>query len=161
MWDQLTIGYLAALIDGEGNIRINGHGVRIVVTSTDYDIVHRAFQMSGVGTIYGPYSYRSERHHKPRWEWSVSNHKDAARLLCAIAPLMSQRRRETQIMPVADYLSGRTHPRLCSVCDEPFSQSTRGIKKYCSDKCYRVKYNKRRRELRCLAPEKDPARFGI
>lgn len=153
MWDQLTIGYLAGLIDGEGSIRINGHGVRVVVTSTDYDIVERAYKMSGIGTIYGPYSFRSRAQHKPRWEWSISNHKDAARLLCAIYPLMSKRRRETQILPVVNYLSDRTHPRLCPICNNPFSQSSRGVKQYCSTACYRVKYNKRRKELRCPVQE--------
>lgn len=94
MWDDLTIGYLAGLIDGEGTVRMGKRrqDVSVDVCSTDDDIVLRAFEMSRIGKIYGPYNPPSQAGHKAKFFWKVQKKQDIARLLLAIYPLVSKRR---------------------------------------------------------------------
>lgn len=163
MWDQLTIGYLAGLIDGEGHIKVAATEVQLTVTSTDYDIVERAHQMSGIGHINGPYPLKSG---KQRWNWAVANRSELARLLLAIYPLMSARR-QAKIALATDYLAERTNrkPKNCVVCEQEFSPSTfRGAyvkAKYCSSPCRDRAYKIRRKEASCHVRALDPASRGI
>ena len=147
MWDQLTIGYLAALIDGEGHI-YSGHRAYVSVTSCDRDIVQRAFDMSRIGNIQGPYRHKNPNHSE-YWVWMVSKHKDVARLLLAVAPLLSERKRTTQIIPMIDRLSAAIlRPRSCDVCETIYTprKYLTGTKtpKYCSGKCGSKAYRLRK-----------------
>ena len=147
MWDQLTIGYLAALIDGEGHIKTGKTQVSVSVTSTDLDIVERAHQMSGIGTIQGPYQYDPKR--KPSWRWSIDNRKDIARLLLAITPLLSARKTE-HVMAAAEYLFDHIcRKKPCAVCGEMYQPSShRGAwakSKYCGQSCNDKAYRARRK----------------
>lgn len=148
MWDQLTIGYLAALIDGEGHIKRGKVGVMLSVTSTDFDIVERAYLMSEIGTIQGPYKLKSG---KERWMWAVTKKSDVARLLCAITPLMSERKRLTQILPVAEYLSNHIpRVKICVVCGTEFipEEGSQLRKIYCKQACNRKAYKARVRQAK-------------
>lgn len=149
MWDQVTIGYLAGLIDGEGYIKVHKHGVQISVISTDYDIIERAHDMSGIGTIQGPYFNKNRV--KPNWRWCVSPKKDVARLLCAITPLMSERRRMTQILPAAEYISDHIpRPKVCERegCDNVFTpeEGLQLRRKYCTRACTNKAYKMRKKQ---------------
>lgn len=149
MWNQLTIGYLAALIDGEGHIKTSKTEVQVSVTSTDYDIVERALKMSGIGYINGPYPLKSG---KCRWNWSISDRRDLARLLLAIVPILSERKSQ-QALNAADYLFDHiARSRSCSECGTMFQPSSwRGAArraKYCAPKCNKSAFNRRRREQR-------------
>lgn len=67
---------------------------------TDEDIIKRLQQVSGVGRVYGPYDNKAPA--KPAWAWVVSRKDHIAYILCAIAPLLGERRRNA-IMALEDY----------------------------------------------------------
>lgn len=161
MWDQLTIGYLAALIDGEGSIKTHAAGCNLVVNSTDLDILERAKEWSGMGVIAGPKWNNLST--KPFWRWQVSGRADLVRLLCAIAPIISERKRTTQILPAVNYLSSHvSKPKKCSFCGQWFHKigwSTANLKsKYCTNSCCKKAAYRRKRagDKLCRAPEQDP-----
>lgn len=92
MWDQLTIGYLAGIIEGEGSIQFNKWArktpsPKISVSMTDKDSIQRLQKMSGIGSITGP---TIRENYQPIYRWCVYGNKDVARLLLAIAPIMCE-----------------------------------------------------------------------
>lgn len=139
MWDQLTIGYLAGLIDGEGHFRMQKNQAYMSLEVTDKEIVDLAFSRSKIGKLYGPYLRKDGR--KPMWRWRVSNDKELVRLMLAIYPLVCPRRQE-QMIPLIDWISSRV-PKLkeCanSKCNESFlptGKSGNQINRlYCSQHC--------------------------
>lgn len=149
LWGDLTIGYLAALIDGEGYIKKRSQGVQVTVGSTDFDIVQRAYDMSGIGTLQGPYLNKNRV--KPHWRWCVSSKKDVARLLGAITPLMSERKIVTQIIPVIEYISAHIpRPKNCEVCDTVFipEEGKQLRRKHCKPSCGTKAYKERQKLLK-------------
>lgn len=116
--DAIEIAWLAGLIEGEGCIFVpvlpTAHTKypMIRVAMTDEDIVRRCYEITNVGK-FGPLSHSIDGR-KPVWKWQVSKRKDVARILCAVAPLMGERRRE-KIAVAAERLAlkpnGRWHPR--------------------------------------------------
>lgn len=138
MWNQLTIGYLAALIDGEGYIG-SSKRITVTVTSKDKDILDRALEMSGIGVINGPYKHSNPKHNQ-FWTWSIGKHSDIARLLGAITPLLSKRRVETQVVPILDRISKAiVRPQDCEVCEVRYTPkrmlSGKHKPRYCSHTC--------------------------
>lgn len=92
------IGYLAGIIDGEGWLgvakdnRYGGLGTpRITVGMTDEDVILRLQSMTGVGNIH--VRPAGENGNKAFHVWNVTNRDDVARVLLAITPLMSERRK--------------------------------------------------------------------
>lgn len=151
VWNQLTIGYLAAIIDGEGHIG-SSKRINISVTSCDFDIIERAYNLSGIGTIQGPYSPKNPKHNN-YWVWSVAKHKDIARLLCAIAPLICERKRNVYIVPMIERLSKAINrPKNCSGCGIEYTplKSGAGVtqSKYCSNTCRNNAKNMARRKMK-------------
>ncbi|WP_029083392.1 nucleoside 2-deoxyribosyltransferase [Bradyrhizobium sp. th.b2] len=93
--DHNHLGWLAALIDGEGCVyvvrRVRDSGspcfeFRIQVTMTDKEMIDAAYQRSnGLGVITGPYKRSNNPQWREAWRWTVNN-KDAAILAQAIYP---------------------------------------------------------------------------
>lgn len=102
------IGWLAGIIEGEGCIRIkNGKNPSVIVEMTDRDIIDRLQTLTAGGTI----SERKKKqvHHKQSWCWSLCARKDVARILLAIYPYMSYRKK-TKIGECADAFLAPRNP---------------------------------------------------
>lgn len=94
--NEVEIAWLAGIIDGEGwfdCMEKEGRipAVRIGVESIDLDLLQQCHSFSGMGIVSGP-RFRGEDR-KPIWTWRVGKRRDVFRLLLAIAPLLSNRRR--------------------------------------------------------------------
>lgn len=156
MWDDLTIGYLAGLYDGEGHCGVSKHQAMLTIDSTDEDIVTRAFHMSGVGKIYGPY-FSKRVNEKPIWRWRITSNKELVRMLTAITPLLCERRRQ-QLIPVIEWLYTQIpRPKSCARCGEEFlptGKSGNLINRiYCSQHCNYGAWYYRQKDLQCLVPQ--------
>jgi hypothetical protein len=88
--DQEHLGWVAALIEGEGWIGLRGTSRPVVqVVSTDLDVVERLREWTGVGVINAN-ALRPDR--KQSWRWTVGRRDDAGMLLEEILPLLLRRR---------------------------------------------------------------------
>lgn len=140
--NDLEIGYLAGLIDGEGSILIvkkGGQTVRVV--STDLDIIERAHAYSGgLGTISGPYEYKGR---KPHWYWLVCDIDEVELLITSVYPHMCQRRKQA-IDSVLDYIKSRRESkhRNCLTCGKSVKPEKRRPRSYCSTNCWKINYDK-------------------
>jgi hypothetical protein len=90
----MDIAWMAGIIEGEGCIHVisRGDGVQVKVTMTDLDIIQRLHETSGIGLVRFA-SMKGRERHKPQFSWIVQRSRDVARLLCAIAPVLGERRR--------------------------------------------------------------------
>lgn len=137
IWDQFTIGFVAGIVEGEGYISYSNGSPSVRVGMTDLDTIQKVQDLTGIGRITGPY-VRSGN--KPIWHWSVCNHKECARLLLAIAPVMCKRRMES-IAVVTDLIREMVSAmasKLCRQCDEPFASvrpSAARRRIFCSKTC--------------------------
>lgn len=136
-WTPLQIGYIAGLVDGEGCIAKSHGRPLLTVTVTDKDIIERLVAYSGLGTVLGPYKYRSNE--KQLWRWNVGKRDDLLMILQAIRPHMCARR-VAKIDEALDILNGsivtESKCRHCSVIFEP-DRFKDGRQKYCSPACGR------------------------
>lgn len=85
--NDFDTGWLAGLIDGEGNI---SRGT-VRVTSTDLDILEKARRVSGAGDIVAR-SADSRGRRKPSYVWQVLRKRDALPLLAAVLPHLCTRK---------------------------------------------------------------------
>src|SRR5258705_2471558 len=138
MWDQLTVGYLAGIIEGEGSIQFNKWkrktpSAKVCVSMTDLDTIQRLQEMSELGSVTGPYTRHSRNPlHKPYYMWTVYRAVDVLLLLETILPLMSKRRTE-KIMEAIETLQFRLQPRPCEQCSKVTVMRPQA--KYCERKC--------------------------
>jgi hypothetical protein len=84
------IAWLAGLIEGEGNISINGRALTIRIKMTDRDVIYWAADLLG-GPIYGGKQTRPDR--KPTWNTQVKG-APAAGWAMTLYPWLGQRRRQ-------------------------------------------------------------------
>jgi len=113
--DSVDIAWVAGIFEGEGTISFSGSYPQIAVSMTDFDVISKLGEVTGLGTIT---KRRLQEPYKQQWTWGVWNRRDVARLLCAISPLMGQRRRE-RIAGAAELLSRRplkTGPQVTKPC---------------------------------------------
>lgn len=145
MMDQVDIGWVAGIIEGEGTIcsrpRKNG-STYVEVLMTDEDTIQRLHSITEMGHKRGPY-FRENR--KPFWVWHVADSSDVARLLGAIYPIMSQRRQEVigQAVEHLSLISKKNLPRACQGCEIVLVKAQR--RKFCSVKCRQRFHNGRRK----------------
>jgi hypothetical protein len=85
----IDIGWLAGLIEGEGNISINGRAFTIRVKMTDHDVILRAAQLLD-GKVY-PSKVAAGR--RPQWLTQVKG-APAAGWAMTLYPWLGQRRRQ-------------------------------------------------------------------
>lgn len=91
------IYWLAGIFEGEGWFSSHKDGANIVrgslaVKMTDEDTIKRLKALTGIGSIHGPYQPKGNR--KLTWTWRVAKRGDVFRLMLAMYPLLSERRKE-------------------------------------------------------------------
>lgn len=98
------IAWVAGIIEGEGTIlNRDNTGIEVRVVMSDKDVIHRVHVVTGVGTMRGPYNWKSSV--KELWTWRVSKRVDVTALLHSIEPWMGERR-GTRIKDALVRLSG-------------------------------------------------------
>lgn len=144
MWDKFTIGFIAGIIEGEGSIQFNKWNrktpsPKIAVGMTDLDTIQRLYQMTGIGNITGPFI---RDNYQPIYKWTVYSQAEVSRLLLAIAPVMSERRR-IKILEAAEWLQVRSAFKTCEICDKNYQGQPN--QKYCSKPCHNKASNTMRK----------------
>lgn len=96
---EAQLGYIAALVDGEGTIHISRrassgrHPVYVAIANTDRALMEWLAQFGGIVRWY-------DRANKPHWKraatWTVAKAIDAYHLLIAIEPYMIVKRNRAQ-----------------------------------------------------------------
>jgi len=145
MWDDLTIGYVAGIFDGEGTVSFGKSSISLDVSSTDEDIIDRLYMMSNIGGKYGPYNPPSQKGHKTKWFWKVHKRAEVIMLISMISDLVCERRKTT-FKRVLQYHEERT-PKVinCSNCDALFLQPHMNSR-YCNTSCANKASYKRRKK---------------
>lgn len=97
LWSRENIAWLAGLIEGEGCIlvgkRENGaKSFRIAVNMTDKDVLCRVAEISGIGSVRGPFQPVNAKH-KPFYRWNINRGEYVMALLSALYPFMGERRK--------------------------------------------------------------------
>ena len=90
--NEVESAWLAGLIEGEGFLSIKqGRNPLLGINMTDLDVLERAQQVSGYGTIT---ARRKEKdHHREQWGWRVCTQPHVNEICLAIYPHMGSRRR--------------------------------------------------------------------
>lgn len=156
IWNSVDIAWMAGIIEGEGCITYSSskkyNGVKVEVAMTDKDTIEKLAEVSGIGHIRARKVVPGT---KPAWAWYVHKGKDVARLLCAISPMMSERRR-AKILEVADRLSAnrgafgeRTHcPKGHEYTEENTYVGKKKGDRQCRE-CHRLKQQKYYIKVEC------------
>ena len=88
------LAWAVGLFEGEGCISIldmpRRRHVKLVLGSTDEDVVRRFAAVVECGCVNGPYSPKKGR---PLWRWEAAAQLDVAAVLSAMLPLLGERRR--------------------------------------------------------------------
>lgn len=90
------ITWLAGLYEGEGTLvfkqdkRNDTTAWNLSITSTDEDVIRRAHEIAGVGTV--TQVKRGKPHWQDQWRWRVSKRADIATILTKIQPNLGERR---------------------------------------------------------------------
>lgn len=93
--------WLAAILEGEGSFTHKRPGSPSVkMQMTDEDVVRRAHQFAGVGTVSGPHTRKD---YKLTWTWHVQNRQDAAMVMLRVLPFMGHRRQKKILELLAEY----------------------------------------------------------
>lgn len=94
---EAQLGYIAALVDGEGTIRnfehTGRHRILVRIANTDRALMEWLSQFGG--TIHW-YEHPIKTHYKPGGTWTVSQAIDVYHLLIAIEPYMIVKRDKAQ-----------------------------------------------------------------
>lgn len=90
------LAWLAGLLEGEGYFGItydkrrDHYRVRVQLKMVDKDVVERAHELTGLGTIYRAKDNRPN--HSDCWVWSVASQNEVVVLLENVLPWMGERR---------------------------------------------------------------------
>lgn len=102
---QVDIAWAAGLIEGEGSFSCSRRNRPFIqIQMCDKDVLEQIQQRTGMGNVTGPYAGSQGLGvgpRKPTYSWKVYKQRDVWRLLLAIAPLLSERRR-ARIMELAN-----------------------------------------------------------
>jgi intein/homing endonuclease len=93
--DREDIAWFAGLFEGEGTIVLPSanNSTSMAIFMTDRDVLERIHEITGTGSVRGPYYDKRGSNRKPIYKWATNKHADVVRLLLAIYPLMGERRR--------------------------------------------------------------------
>ena len=92
---EARIAWLAGLFDADGTMLSGGREKQrayISVEMTDFDTLAQCYHLFQ-GSLYGPYDKNTGHNAKPMYAWRVQKQADVWRLLDAMYPLLSIRRR--------------------------------------------------------------------
>ena len=78
---DVEVAWLAGILDGEGNIRVDYPNPRypdyaypkVIVVNTCLPLLERIKEITGVGQIKSR-SWKAKDHHKDSWHWVVGGH---------------------------------------------------------------------------------------
>ena len=122
------LSWLAGLLEGEGCFTIehrkpHNPKLRICLSMTDKDVIQRAYNVTNLGNMYGPYKHGLM---KPSYAWIVTNKQDVASIIMTLYPLMFSRRKakirellqEWRTIPLDTCLRGhvKNGERSCKEC---------------------------------------------
>lgn len=152
--DQADISWLAGLFEGEGSIVLpSAHPttVGLSIFMTDEDIIRRVSDITECGSVSGPYTYKGK---KPIYRWMTSSHRDSARILCAMYPLLGERRKAKAAEAVERYkLATRGMSSKCAKGHE-FTRLNKNGKRYCLE-CRSEGQRRRRAAIRAAKERND------
>lgn len=100
--NDVDLGWVAGLIEGEGTIYWDGKNIRLAVGMVDEDVIHRLHQVTGIGYVH------LEKRPDPKqdlFKWIVSGIKAAA-FLQIVYPLLGERR-QAKITEVTERWTSR------------------------------------------------------
>jgi hypothetical protein len=153
-FDLFAIGWAAGLFEGEGCIDMAGHhrGIRLTLSSTDFDVIERFAEIVGVGRVRP--SRTSDLGVKPMLQWQV-NGDPAAEVLRELMPYLGARRlaRAEEVFAIrAAWIESQTAARECPGCGtvfRPIWGTGSASKRYCEYACrdrhnQRLRYHRRR-----------------
>lgn len=134
--------YWAGILDGEGCLRVADYGKnnapRVTLKMTCQKTI-KSFAKQFDGVFKKVNRYKGFKDHwKDQYVTQINGHK-AAKLLEVLWPFMITKQQLAKDLSVF-------YIQSCEYCESPFWKVSRG--KYCSDKCRREVYNKKRRETR-------------
>lgn len=108
MISQIDIAWAAGLFEGEGCIFTNKeydkrdnksrYRERLVLVSTDEDVVKKFHSIVGGNTVSGPNIREDRPNEKPTWRWNVSSKSDVERILNLFLPYLGIRRKERALL---------------------------------------------------------------
>lgn len=95
-YNNADFAWFCGVFEGEGHVshRSNGQGGTtrgLTIGSTDYDVLQRVRDITGVGNIKGPYERSGTN--KPMYVWFVGRWNAVEPLIQAMLPWMGTRRR--------------------------------------------------------------------
>lgn len=96
--NQLDVGYVAGIIDGEGSLTRPPH-VTLQVSMTTQEVIKHLHRLCG-GSVTGPYLYRSGRSEVclPQYHWTVSSADNVYRILKVLLPYLIVKREKAEIV---------------------------------------------------------------
>lgn len=99
--DDFGLGWLVGILEGEGTFTVNkttkGGKVyvypQVAVNSTDEEVPRKLLEITGLGTVCGPFYYKDKPNWKPRWLWTIRG-KAATEVMDMAYPHLSSRRQQ-------------------------------------------------------------------
>lgn len=89
--NKMEIAWLAGILEGEGTFDVmEGKYIRITCGMTDKDIIERVQKIVNAGSVK---TYTKSLPRKPLHVWTLCSQREVLDVLCAITPLMGERRR--------------------------------------------------------------------
>ena len=90
--------WIAGIYEGEGCISSRSHvrkdgtrAPRLTVVMADEDVITRLYNITGVGTVSGPYNYTGG---KPQFKWHISELDDIEYIISQIWEWLGERRKQ-------------------------------------------------------------------
>lgn len=160
-------GWAIGLFEGEGCISFSSkrkrRQPRLMLVSTDEDVVRRFAAIVGCGSIH-PQTKRRD-HWKLQWKWACGEAGDVEKVLTWMLPHLGERRRAraSEVLELCAAYRQEKSERQCPICGATFVPMRGGlrIRRTCGDpKCARKElYLRIDKPRRALLPKK--SRVGI
>lgn len=87
---ESEIAWMSGFFDGEGCIWYQGEYVRLMIASSDKDLIYRWKELSQCGNIR--VKKTKNVRHKDSYQWFTSKQEDVKRLLLLMVPWFGERR---------------------------------------------------------------------
>lgn len=94
--DPAILGYVAGLLDGEGNIYARGYSVDVSIANTNVEVLRWVQRTFVAGRI--AISHRARGNHKDCYAWHIGRAADIAALLKSVLPYLIIKRGRAEKM---------------------------------------------------------------
>ena len=97
MIDILGIAWAAGLFEGEGSFSVRRYGeggrvgLRMSLSSTDFDVIEKFWRTVGCGNVGGPYWHSAST--KPQYAWTLNRAGEFIELASRLRPYLGERRK--------------------------------------------------------------------